>query len=240
MKYSGHIAKKIRNEKRLSTKFVAGTMVTPQFINKYERGDSDIRYDTLIYMLKRMNVTMSEFASSNESSFDYWLHQTEIEIDEMINTRDSLKMKRFVETNEKNYSDSGEERYLFVSLIVKQFYNQSLHSFYTVDKSPIKNYLQKIEEWGKFEYFLLSNFRTAFDAIENFHCGLFLLKKKETYPEIDLHRYNTVIEIIMQLIFEDELDFAGQLLNAYFDYPNNRRFFILQDLIGKFFLVYTK
>lgn len=238
MMYSGKIFKKIRTKKDFSTKQIADGLVTPQFINKYERGESDIRYSNLNQLLTRMHVTMNEFALEDEATFDYWLSKVETDIDELINNQNNLGMRRFIEENEEKYESTGENRFLFVSIVMKKYSNLRNNSVYAIEEGIIKEFLRETEYWGNFELFLLTNFRSAFDAEESFHYGNYLLSKKTTHSIVDVRRYDTILQLIYQLILTSELDLAKKLLDKYLDYPNpNRRLsFIHQDLFAKFLL----
>lgn len=238
MTYSGDIFKKLRIQKGFSTKEISEGLVTPQFINKYERGDSDIRFANLTQLLTRMHITMSEFAYEDDSSLEAWLSAVETDLDELLNTRNNLGMKKFIEYNMEQYELTGEERFLFVSLIMKNFQSRMISLNQSVDTTPISNYLKEVTYWGKFEFFLLTNCRHIFDSVDTYNYAKSLLTIEETYSQVDMQRYDTVLQLVMQLLLDFKLDEAKELLDSYLNYPNpNRRlYFLHQDLFAKYLL----
>ncbi|WP_165964802.1 helix-turn-helix domain-containing protein [Periweissella cryptocerci] len=61
MESIGEKFKNIRESKNLSLRFVAGNTTTSSFLSKFERGISGISLDTLMPVLRNMNMTTSEF-----------------------------------------------------------------------------------------------------------------------------------------------------------------------------------
>lgn len=235
MENTGQTFRYFRTQKALSIKEVADGIVTPQFLNKYERGESDIRFSNLIQLLTRMNVTMSEFIEKHEVSYDRWLEQTEKEIDTICNSFDSFKLKVLIDSNQAKYEETNERRYLFLSIIAKNSYNRTFTPIFKIDFAVIKEYLGKVEHWGKFELFLIAYTKNLLPTEEAFYYCHFLLRMESDHNDFNRSRYDTALQIIHYLIRIDELERAKKLLYIYFEFPkaDRRTYHMHQDLFSK-------
>ncbi|WP_321387535.1 helix-turn-helix domain-containing protein [uncultured Enterococcus sp.] len=236
MESTGKIFKKIREEKNLSVKETAADIVTTQFLGKYESGNSDIRFTNLLQLLSRMNVTTEEFLAHITDNMDTWLVKVEQELDYAFNAGNSFLMKKFIEKQETEYTETKDSKYKYVADIGKKYYNYLFFQLYTVDLTEIKEYLRQTEQWGKFELFLLTYSGSLFEVEEMFLYGKLLLKRNSVSITINQWRCDAVLHIILELLRQSELQKADSLLNTYLSKLTGDRefYYIHYDLFARF------
>lgn len=233
---TGKFFQEIREKKNRTITNVSEGIVSPQFLRKYERENGDIRFSNLVQLLNRLNTTVDEFAFEIEGSLDAWLYEIEEEIDQAYHAGNSFSLKKFVEKQEAFYKETKEDRFLFAAIIGQRFYNYIFLPSYTVDVSPIANYLRETETWGKFEFFLVTYNGDLFSPEEAFYYADRLVNQQDGNYEVRKWRCDAVLHLARFLIEENQLVFAEKILVEYLSYltPNRDLKYIHYDLYAKF------
>lgn len=236
MTHPGRIYKEFRTGRGYSVREAAGNSVTPQFLNKFERGDSDIRFSTLLELLNRINVTVAEFSHQIDATMDKWLMRVEQELDQALVNGSSMTLEKFISTKEKLYQETGEIRYHLVAILGKIAYNSVLREIYPVDMEDIRRYLSETETWGRFELFLISYPNTFFSKEESLIYAQQILKGIDDDFQTNRWRLDAYLHIIYQMIRAEEFLLAEQLWQGYTKLFVNERSltYLHHDLYGRF------
>lgn len=236
MTHPGKIYKEFRISRGCSVREAAGNSVTPQFLNKFERGDSDIRFSTLLELLNRINVTVAEYSHQIDATMDKWLMRVEHELDQAFTIGDSFDLQSFIIRKEEQYHATGEIRYHLVSILGKFIYNAVLKEVYPTDMETIRNYLNETESWGRFELFLISYPHTLFSKEESLIHAQQILKAIDDDFQTNRWRLDAYLHIIYQMIRAEEFQLAEQLWQKYTDLFANERSltYLHHDLYGRF------
>ena len=158
MKKFGLAFRNIRKSKNLTIKQAANNIVTPAFLSKFEREESEISFSKLINILDNINVDINEFLleanNFEQTSENYFLESLSKAVE--LNSQDLINSLIFKE--KVIYEESENIRY---------FHNVCLASLYKAiisnekpkskDWKPIKNYLLEVENWGYYEFLLYAN-----------------------------------------------------------------------------------
>lgn len=233
---TGKIFQEIREKKNQSIIDTSEGIVTPQFLRKYERENGDIRFSNLIQLLNRLNVTIDEFIFEIDESLDIWLYEIEEEIDQAYHAGNSFLLKKFVEKQERYYQQTEESRFLFASIIGKRFYNYIFLPSYTVDLTPIADYLRETETWGKFEFFLITYNEDLFKPEEAYFYATRLMKQDQGSFEVKKWRHDAVLHLARYLIDQNHLVEAEAIMTSYLKRltPNRDLKYLHYDLYAKF------
>lgn len=236
MKHPGVAFRQIRLQKGFSVKEVSGEFVTPQFLNKFERGVSDIRFSTLLELLTKMNVTIAEFSFFLEDTLDNWMISVEQQIDEAYLTGDSLGFSKFIQENEKLYQETNEIRYKLVAKVAKHHYNRTMAEIYDIDVSIVKEYLRNTESWGRFELYIVSYLAHLFEVEESIIYARQIFKKLDDDFLTNGWRYDAFLHIFLHMVQCEELEVAEVLWKDYiklFDSERNIGY-LHYDLFGRY------
>ncbi len=236
MQHPGKVFKEFRTGKGWSVKEAAGNSVTPQFLRKFESGNSDIRFSTLLELLNRINVTVTEFSCQMEDSLDHWLFQVENELDQAYLSGNSFALQTFITANDDRYQTTGELRYRLVAIMGMFMYDQSMSVRYNADLQPVRTYLRETETWGRFELFLIAYLATAMQIEESLLYARQILKGINSDYETNMWRYDAYIHIIAQMVTQKRMDLAETLWQDYQAHfsPDRSLRYIHQDLYGSF------
>lgn len=235
-KVTGKIFQEIREKKNQTIMNTSEGIVTPQSLRKYERDNGDIRFSNLIQLLNRLNTTIDEFVFEIDESMDCWFYLIEEEIDQAYHAGNSFLLKKFVEKQERLYQETSENRFLFAAIIGKRFYNYIFLPSYTVDLSPIADYLRETETWGKFEFFLITYNGDLFKPEEAYYYAKKLVKQDHGSFEVRKWRHDAVLHLARYLIEENQLASAEKILLEYLNNlsPNRDMKYLHYDLYAKF------
>lgn len=233
---TGKYFQEIREKKNQTIANTSDGIVTPQFLRKYERENGDIRFSNLVQLLNRLNTTIDEFVFEIDESLDVWLYAIEEEIDQAYHAGNSFSLKKFVEKQEQLYQQTNEKRFLFSALIGKRFYNYIFLPSYTVDLTPMADYLRETETWGRFEFFLLTYNGDLFKPEETYYYAQKLVKQHHGSYEVRKWRYDAVLHLARYLIEENKLASGEKILLEYLNNltPNRDLKYFHHDLYAKF------
>lgn len=162
MEEYGMVFERIRMSKNISTKEISHGIVTPQFLRKFERGESNIRAENLLALLSRMHITTDEFFYMADNTLDAWLNIIEYKIDKAINTSNSFLLKDLIVELDKEYEITRDKKYYYFSLVTKNIYDIVFYKVYDESIVDLLEYLRESEYWGTMELFLASYAANSF------------------------------------------------------------------------------
>lgn len=217
MEHLGQVFKEIRERKGLKVTETAAEIVSPQFLRKVERGDSNISLSNAALLLNRMNTTFEEFIYEWQGdTVDSWLRETEHELDTIGHSSNSLTFKRLISSYEKKYQETGEQRFYHLTLISKNFYNKTFKTSQDIDMGDITNYLREVEVWGKYEFFLAVYATMPFEPEELFLRAEQVFRRKIDKQRVLQHQVlDFFLHVAAHFITENQLVYAEKILSMY-------------------------
>lgn len=229
-----------REKKGMTIKETATGIVSPQFLRKFEKGDSDISFTNLLLLLERIQVTMKEFIYEEERFvLENYIKDFEREVDAALRKSDSIQLKKIITKTADLYRETGNQHYHLLSIAAECYY-KLIFQPYSVDHfdlTPVTAYLSRVEEWGYFELFLISYTACRFLTIDElyYRCKRFLDAGYE-----ESVNYHSICDFIIHAAYElcrkGALELGEEVIERYLsDIDANRdTHFIHYDLFAKY------
>lgn len=212
----GLLFKKFRERKGLKTFEVAEGIVSVQFLRRFEKGESDIKFSNFYQLLNRINVSFAEFMYEMKiDSLDYIIEELEKEFDIIITTNNTVGLAGLIKYFGEEYKKSNELRDLHFYIVSKIVYNQYFAGNYTIEKEYLFEYLSQCDTWCKYEYFIANYSVTVFDDEK-------LYKLAKLGFDMSMKNRNTrhylidfVLHSCMEFILRDSDEYAIKILDIY-------------------------
>ncbi|WP_390405838.1 helix-turn-helix domain-containing protein [Lacticaseibacillus jixiensis] len=161
----GELIKKLRIERNLTQEQLSAGITSRNSLAAFERGGSSITFDNLVRYCNRLNITLEEYEYLYDSSLidprrelaTRVSHGFKAPFDQSL--ADDL-LARFEDTNDFYFYSLYAQYYLLNDLRCK--------AVLTDPKVPgivehLKNYLDSVYSWGRFELVLFTNCLFVFD-----------------------------------------------------------------------------
>lgn len=151
------LLRKIRKDRGFSQKNLAHNITSRESIAKYENGERNIPFTILLEILDRLNVNVDEFLFYLE---DDSIERKNIEMSAImkVNNKEKISSKYHLQKLRKKIAVSNDIADVRNYLIVKTYHwSNGLEDERSLNKKDreylkiLKDYLEKVEEWGRFE-----------------------------------------------------------------------------------------
>ncbi|RMC51800.1 Rgg/GadR/MutR family transcriptional regulator [Lactobacillus sp. ESL0228] len=154
----GNSLRNIREAKGITIKQAAKNIVTPAFLSKFERGESEISFSRLLKILDHMNVDINEFILETN---DFEEHPQRKFLKKLIDAANNKSITIF-DNLEKNeallYTKDDNLRHKHNILLCHLYKSEITNTPPEKDDwMPIKNYLMGVEDWAYYEFLLYAN-----------------------------------------------------------------------------------
>lgn len=161
----GETFRKIRKSKGFTVKEVTDGIVSPQFLNKFEKGDSKITVDNLTLLLNRIFMSWKEFMQIHDGNTLDQLEKFSNVANQLIYSKKYYELDQLAKQFEKAYESDGFAKDLHLSLIIKAgFYYNINKTISDQDIKSIRKHLQQIDNWYEYENFIFGSFIHFFPA----------------------------------------------------------------------------
>lgn len=200
----GEVFREMREEKGYSIAETARNIVTPSFVSKFERGQSNISLDAFLKLLERINVNMAEYTfrinGYEKSEFgqliDDCMHSYNIRDTNGLEKLHRYQLGLFEFTNIKAYK---------IKAIMVQSFLEDFSDFKVseADRKYMYEYLFSLESWGYFEISVFGNAITIFSIEQLTMIAKTLLHKTgllDVQPTVKDTMLKALLNIIGQLI----------------------------------------
>ncbi len=155
----GQILRQLRVDKNLTQREVAAGIMSRSHLSELEHGDYYPAYDTMLALLRRLNVTLKEFqteigAASDEPGRAYIQHTNHLSTEQKL-----PELERYLTDVFTDDVARGDLRLRMKRLNMLGLVNFELHP-QTVDLNdyqPIFDYLLGCQNWHEYEIRLLAN-----------------------------------------------------------------------------------
>jgi Rgg/GadR/MutR family transcriptional activator len=164
------LLRKIRKDRGFSQKNLAHNITSRESIAKYENGERNIPFTILLEILDRLNVNVDEFL--------FYLENDSIERKNIgmnaimkVNNKEKISSKYHLQKLRKKIAVSNDIADVRNYLIVKTYHwSNGLEDERSLNKKDreylkiLKDYLEKVEEWGRFEMVSFASLLFLFDT----------------------------------------------------------------------------
>lgn len=186
----GELIKKLRRERGLTQQQLAEGISTRTTLSSFENNKSRISADILFKYIEKMNISIQEYLFYfNDSTATEKEIATQHFYNNVIKKRDSEIRKRILNYQNK-YKNSKDFWFCCLAIELKLFLNnRHIEPVFDVkeDIKILKEYLNKIQQWGHFELSIFSNCLYIFST--EYIRGTYstLLKKEKILSQIDTY-----------------------------------------------------
>lgn len=194
----GTLIRKLRKERNMSQTQLAAGICSRTTLSSFENNHSNVSSDLLFKYLERLNVTVQEYSFYlNDSVTPEKEYLSAYFYNEITKKHDEEIAERIRGFRSK-YENTHDFYFCCMSIELKLFLNKK-HSkdLYDVDedKRIIKNYLNRVQQWGHFEISLFSNCLYIFNS--DYIRGTFSVLLKRTKLLSSIASYQNDISIFL-------------------------------------------
>lgn len=223
MQHYGTTFRTFRKNKGYTLKHVAEKIVSVSFLSKFERGDSDISFSTLVELLNRIMVTHEEFYFTHHSGKtnaieEFFNAAEEAYLNSDLNTITQMKKAAL-----KEYEQTNHVPYHCNVLLLEVYTCMIENSPISVKHSALHiltNYLFDIEVWGYYELRLYNS--TLFLLPPN----LVIIFSKTVHDKSKSLKKLPVLHKILIRILLNTVTYLTGGQNPDFSYEKETRMFI--------------
>lgn len=154
MQHYGTTFRTFRKNKGYTLKQVATKIVSVSFLSKFERGDSDISFSTLIELLNRIMVTQEEFYFTHHAGKSNAIEEFFNTAEEAYLNSDLKTITQMKKAASKKHEQTNHVPYHCNVLLLEVYTCMIENSPISVTNSALHiltNYLFDIEVWGYYE-----------------------------------------------------------------------------------------
>lgn len=158
MENFGAALRKIRQAKNQTIKQAAGDIVTPAFLSKFERDESEISFSKLIPILERLNVDISEFLLEVNNFKRHPQADFLERLSLSVTDKNVDQLQKIAASENQLFLTSGNPRHQHNQLLCGLFSKKIQNLVWSeTDWRPIRNYLFSVEDWVYYEFLLYAN-----------------------------------------------------------------------------------
>ncbi|MBF1711385.1 MAG: helix-turn-helix domain-containing protein [Streptococcus sp.] len=212
---SGKIIYQLRLNKKLTQTQLAFGIISPSFLSRYERGETQISDANLFALLERLNTSFSEFEQLYQIYLD---NETQVEFFKNLK---SLVIQKDIQRLEQLFNTEG---FLFRKGNIRHLHQQKLIGLYLrwfktgeISKEDCKffsYYLFSVDEWGLYEIRLFEQL-INFLNLDDFQCIIRTIRHKRFLFENDYfftQQYSTILlKIFIKLICHGKINESFEL-----------------------------
>ncbi|MGT2785295.1 helix-turn-helix domain-containing protein [Streptococcus merionis] len=189
----GKVFKIIRESKNMSLKEVAGDFVTPAQLSRFENGKSNLTVDTFFHCLNNMDVLQGEFSTFYNNYYDIEDVRLSKELYEAIENRDIDFFRRSLSDYECKYHVTGRKSDRLMIAVLHVFMNDCDLSIVIPkeEKRVITDYLMSIDEWCRYELWILSNCARSLETKALEVLGQEAITRSQFYDSIEENQRKT-------------------------------------------------
>lgn len=166
MRKQNEIIKELRTERNISQQSLAMGITTRESVSNFERRGTNITSNTLIEFLDKMNVSLEEYYYLlNDKNLT---QKQKTFVDGAKYFGDIKEQKKYLKMLESMYMSTNDSAYLLITSQYRLLYsmknNDSKTNELKDDIENIKNHLNNVYNWGRFELSLFTNVLFIFNS----------------------------------------------------------------------------
>lgn len=179
---NGKTMRRLRRERNISQKSLAGDLYSRDNIYRFEKNNSNINLDMFFHSLDRMNISLEEYSvhrnGENPSVKEILLENFSMKI------LDQKTGESYLQELHSEYVSSADIYYLSLYSLGKILRHKinNLPLDLPNEIQIIKQHLDKVESWGFFEFSMYTNTLFVFDDAYIAHNNKLVIQKLNAFP----------------------------------------------------------
>lgn len=191
----------LRKSKKLTLKEVTGAEFSESQASKFEKGESELTISKFFTLLENSNIFLDEFRDVYNNYTDSELHLFSQKLAEAHSEKSRQKVKQLIKFWQEKTHEEPAKTYYHLNLTV----TECVLSYITGSKVLEENidylmeYLDNVEEWGRYELWLFGNCLIFFDDNMLDYYGKIILGKTDFYKNVP-HNQRMVLRTFLNLV----------------------------------------
>lgn len=192
------LIRKLRKERHLSQAFLAEGITTREAVSKFETRGTEISAQTLFAFLNKMNIEPEEyvFLLQSKNIFKQKINQ----VGKLLMQSGTHEQQSYIKELNQYYFETNDPFYKLISCQYQLLFNseklKDSEKFKSCEK-VIKDYLNQVENWGRFELTLYSNVLFIFDS------DLILATHKNVISKMKIYNSNAYYKYSITTFFHN-------------------------------------
>lgn len=213
MRNLGQLFNEIRVSKGFTRKDVCGNQLSPQFLGKFERGESDISLTNFCYILEQVNVTYDEFFAQAQTTTKEIIDSFNQQFETAMEMKNHTGLRQLKEQYEALFVATERSIYQHLAGVCHYYFSRMTGGEDTSQLVSLKKYLSKVESWTLYEYYLAYLIVATLSHEELLGISEVAYKRGIKQSEVRRYANKLLITVILFLLEMDEISEAEQLLS---------------------------
>lgn len=183
----GRIFRDLRIQKNYSLKDVSNGILSPSFLSKFERGETDISLRNFYALLERLNISLSEFTFI-ANNYEISEYEKLLSAVKTAYENNNISYLLYLSTLEmKKWEQSAIEHYKLNSIMIQALLS-NLDENRHLDQKEVEylsDYLIRSEIWGYYEITLFRNSMSTLSITTIITLSKELIKKMQIFKKVD-------------------------------------------------------
>jgi transcriptional activator, Rgg/GadR/MutR family, C-terminal domain len=197
----GKIFANLRNMKHLTLKEVTSNEFSLAQESKFERGETSLTIDKFLLLLQNTQISLDEFQDFYDNyslSKEYNFHD---ELREAHRIKDLNKIKKWLKYWKEKSEKNSDKKYFKLNYIVSRvsLASTSGGNPSKIDIDFLTNYLDLVEQWGRYEIWIFSICQHYLDDNLLDYYGTGIFGKSNYYRNVQLNQ-QMVIRTMLNLV----------------------------------------
>lgn len=208
----GETLKAIRKNKGMTLKEAAGETISISHLSRVEKGENKCSTNEFFQLLENLNTSIEEFeflrGNEREEAQQKILHEIVL----ATNKKDISKLQEIEQAlRSKSYAPYSFEQFMLYGIE---------NIYLGLEKKPFKggpflDYLIQVDNWGKLECTIFSNFLITFDPETTYHLMHTAIKRSKLYSTIPGNHFmlhKLLLNLFSSFLLQDEIHYAEEIL----------------------------
>ncbi|KRL53780.1 helix-turn-helix domain-containing protein [Furfurilactobacillus rossiae] len=211
----GEVLRQLRIDKNLTQREVAAGIMSRSHLSELEHGDYYPAYDTMLRLLRRLNITLTEFqteigAISDEPGRAYIQHTNHLSTEQKLPELERYLTEVFTDDVAKSDLRLRMKRLNMLGLVNFELHPQTVN---LNDYQPIFDYLLGCQNWHEYEIRLLANsiFLAQYDVAKML-AHQFVTKGRRVH----FHDFKIKVALFFHNLMEIALDHGDDRLSKQY------------------------
>lgn len=188
----------LREAKAISLTEAAKNVVSKSFLSRFERGQSNIVFEKLYYLLLNINVSVEEFVyldnQKNKKFQPFHYDDTKDYMDEQSIETSTILLKHYDEQWQTKHDQYNYVNFLKEKAILEKHH---LSKLTLSEKAFLYDYLFAIETWTHYEIRLYMSIVTLFEPLQSFYLTEQMIKNGSATVDVNWNHQADLLYIIL-------------------------------------------
>lgn len=235
LKHYGKTFREIRKGKKMTLEQSSSGIVSTSFLSKFERGESEIAFSTMVTLLDRMNVPVEHFLIIHNDFQRANYQELFQQITDSYNNADVKKLQNLYEQQGQYAYEGAQLNRIVLKCLISKFRQSTVTQ---EELQPLIDYLWRVDRWGEYEVLLFTyslgnmNLQAVKVLMSDLTLKNQFFKLKINYRH---SYYNVLIHTLDRFIEENAYEGARAIYKQCMKIVNIPKHFIFEQLLFHYY-----